>query len=62
MQNIAGGKLMVKEKTELIRVKKSTKDKLDYLGYKVDTYDDIINRLLQKKRDNYGRGTVKKHN
>jgi len=38
------------EETKLIKVKLSTKDKLDKLGSKGESYDDIIVRLLNKKR------------
>jgi len=37
---------MVIDNTELIRIKKSVKDKLDKLGKKGDSYNDIIERLL----------------
>ena len=36
----------------LIKVKQETKTKLDKLGSKGDTYDDIIQRLLNGKQRN----------
>lgn len=37
---------MTNEKTN-IQVKRSTRDRLAELGSKKDTYDDIINRLIE---------------
>lgn len=39
-----------KKDSTLIRVRFLTKDKLDRLGKKTDTYDDIITRLLEKRQ------------
>ena len=35
-----------------IRIRKSTRDKLKKLGRKGDTYDDIINRLIDEFHKN----------
>lgn len=34
----------------LIRVRKSTVERLKEVGYKKETYDDIINRLIDSKK------------
>jgi len=36
------------EETTTIRIKFSTKTKLDKIGNKNDSYDDVINRLIKK--------------
>jgi predicted CopG family antitoxin len=36
--------------TEFIRISKETKNTLDKLGNKNDTYNDIIERLLKKRK------------
>lgn len=36
------------EETTVVRIKVSTKEKLDKIGKKTDTYDSIIEKLLQK--------------
>jgi ribosomal protein S3 len=41
---------MVEDSTTLIRVYISTKKALDILGKKNDSYDDIIKKLLKKRK------------
>lgn len=40
----------VEDKTTTIRIKQSTKDKLDEYGIKGMTYDDIVNKLIEDSR------------
>lgn len=50
---------MADEEKTTIAINKSTKEKLDHLGDKGDTYDEIINRLIGNKGQKQQKPTAK---